>query len=90
MTCFPCQPLNPAPTSHWNRHFKDNEILSQILKDVRRLYPDISFFQRKLGKRQAMLREGKVCDIIGRAATTSMKSSDIVRNFLGSAIRPGP
>jgi len=38
-------PLNPNPTSKWNSYFKDNEILLQIDKDVRRLYPDISFFQ---------------------------------------------
>lgn len=43
-------PLNPAPTSQWNVYFKDNEILNQIFKDVRRLYPDISFFQQKIPK----------------------------------------
>ena len=43
-------PLNPAPNSQWNVYFKDNEILSQIFKDVRRLYPDISFFQQKIPK----------------------------------------
>lgn len=43
-------PLNPSPTSQWNVYFKDNEVLSQIFKDVRRLYPDISFFQQKTFK----------------------------------------
>ncbi|XP_023664113.1 TBC1 domain family member 13 isoform X2 [Paramormyrops kingsleyae] len=38
-------PLNPNPDSRWNSYFKDNEILLQIDKDVRRLCPDISFFQ---------------------------------------------
>uniref|UniRef100_A0AAQ4QHE2 Rab-GAP TBC domain-containing protein n=1 Tax=Gasterosteus aculeatus aculeatus TaxID=481459 RepID=A0AAQ4QHE2_GASAC len=39
-------PLNPNPDSRWNNYFKDNEILLQIDKDVRRLYPDMAFFQR--------------------------------------------
>lgn len=38
-------PLNPNPSSGWNSYFKDNEVLLQIDKDVRRLCPDISFFQ---------------------------------------------
>ncbi|XP_043090251.1 TBC1 domain family member 13 isoform X1 [Puntigrus tetrazona] len=39
-------PLNPNPDSQWNTYFKDNEVLLQIDKDVRRLYPDMAFFQR--------------------------------------------
>ncbi|XP_064027375.1 TBC1 domain family member 13 isoform X4 [Pogoniulus pusillus] len=39
-------PLNPSPDSRWNTYFKDNEVLLQIDKDVRRLYPDMAFFQR--------------------------------------------
>lgn len=39
-------PLNEGPDSAWNTFFNDNEILLQIDKDVRRLYPDISFFQQ--------------------------------------------
>lgn len=38
-------PLNPNPESEWNAYFKDNDVLLQIDKDVRRLCPDISFFQ---------------------------------------------
>lgn len=38
-------PLNPNPRSEWNSYFQDNEILNQIDKDVRRLCPDMSFFQ---------------------------------------------
>jgi len=37
-------PLNPNPDSQWQSFFKDNEVLLQIDKDVRRLCPDISFF----------------------------------------------
>ncbi|ROT84455.1 putative TBC1 domain family member 13-like [Penaeus vannamei] len=39
-------PLNPNPDSQWGSFFKDNEVLAQIDKDVRRLCPDIMFFQR--------------------------------------------
>ncbi|CAF4119058.1 unnamed protein product, partial [Adineta steineri] len=40
-------PLNSAPNSSWAAYFKENEILLQIDKDVRRLCPDLSFFQRQ-------------------------------------------
>lgn len=39
-------PLSDGPDSAWSTFFKDNEFLLQIDKDVRRLYPDISFFQQ--------------------------------------------
>ena len=39
-------PLNDNPDSQWGTFFKDNEILLQIDRDVRRLSPDISFFQQ--------------------------------------------
>ncbi|XP_039763274.1 TBC1 domain family member 13 [Pararge aegeria] len=38
-------PLNISPDSSWSVYFKDNEVLLQIDKDVRRLCPDINFFQ---------------------------------------------
>ncbi|CAF4578379.1 unnamed protein product, partial [Rotaria sp. Silwood2] len=40
-------PLNSAPDSSWAAYFKENEVLLQIDKDVRRLCPDLSFFQRE-------------------------------------------
>ncbi|CAF1470508.1 unnamed protein product, partial [Rotaria sordida] len=40
-------PLNSAPDSSWAIYFKENEVLLQIDKDVRRLCPDLSFFQRE-------------------------------------------
>ncbi|XP_022908310.1 TBC1 domain family member 13 [Onthophagus taurus] len=39
-------PLSCNPDSRWQTFFKDNEVLLQIDKDVRRLCPDISFFQQ--------------------------------------------
>ncbi|CAL2050842.1 unnamed protein product [Caenorhabditis brenneri] len=38
-------PLSDHPTSDWSAFFQDNKVLSQIDKDVRRLYPEIQFFQ---------------------------------------------
>jgi len=38
-------PLSIQPDSQWITFFKDNEVLLQIDRDVRRLCPDISFFQ---------------------------------------------
>ncbi|CAG4942230.1 unnamed protein product [Colias eurytheme] len=38
-------PLSISPGSSWSEYFKDNDVLLQIDKDVRRLCPDISFFQ---------------------------------------------
>lgn len=37
---------NNKESSQWNNFFKDNEILLQIDRDVRRLRPEIDFFQR--------------------------------------------
>lgn len=39
-------PLSDGPESAWITFFKDNEFILQIDKDVRRLCPDISFFQQ--------------------------------------------
>ncbi|XP_025414226.1 TBC1 domain family member 13 [Sipha flava] len=39
-------PLSEDPTSKWNTFFKDNQTLTQIDKDVRRLHPELSFFQQ--------------------------------------------
>eukprot|EP00090_Calanus_glacialis_P008736 TRINITY_DN17098_c0_g1_i1.p1 TRINITY_DN17098_c0_g1~~TRINITY_DN17098_c0_g1_i1.p1 ORF type:complete len:393 (-),score=158.68 TRINITY_DN17098_c0_g1_i1:174-1352(-) len=39
-------PLNPNPASNWLSFFKDNDVLLQIDKDVRRLCPDLTFFQQ--------------------------------------------
>lgn len=39
-------PLSLSPDSEWKNYFKDNEMLIQIDKDVRRLCPEIEFFQR--------------------------------------------
>jgi len=42
-------PLNPNPASNWQSFFRDNDVLLQIDKDVRRLCPDLTFFQQATG-----------------------------------------
>lgn len=76
------QPLSNEATSQWNTYFRDNDVLSQIIKDVRRLYPDISFFQQKVIRR--FPSRGDDCDIIGRTITTNAPSVDIVQNAFGA------
>ncbi|KRX28113.1 TBC1 domain family member 13 [Trichinella nelsoni] len=39
-------PLSAEPNSVWSQYFRDNEVLVQINKDVRRLCPEMSFFQK--------------------------------------------
>lgn len=40
-------PLASESTSEWVNFFRDNEVLIQIDRDVRRLRPEIQFFQKK-------------------------------------------
>uniref|UniRef100_A0AC35FJV0 Rab-GAP TBC domain-containing protein n=1 Tax=Panagrolaimus sp. PS1159 TaxID=55785 RepID=A0AC35FJV0_9BILA len=40
-------PLAEESTSEWKNFFRDNEVLIQIDRDVRRLRPEIEFFQKK-------------------------------------------
>ncbi|VDN39280.1 unnamed protein product [Dibothriocephalus latus] len=39
-------PLSCHPDSDWRKYFDDNEVLLQINKDCRRLYPEFDFFRR--------------------------------------------
>ncbi|CAG2115969.1 unnamed protein product, partial [Medioppia subpectinata] len=74
-------PLNTAPNSHWNRIVADNEVLSQIYKDVRRLYPDMSFFQQRIAKN--FTNKAANCDVIGRTASKAY-TIDVIRNCFGA------
>ncbi|XP_054156693.1 TBC1 domain family member 13-like [Oppia nitens] len=73
-------PLNTAPNSHWKNYFRDNEVLSQIYKDVRRLYPDISFFQQRIAK---TFTKSTACDVIGRTSSKAY-TIDVIRNCFGA------
>ncbi|CAF0740171.1 unnamed protein product [Brachionus calyciflorus] len=80
-------PLNSNPSSEWSSYFKDNEVLVQIDKDVRRLCPDLFFFQKPTefpceeiknaadAERYQSLRK--------RVATTQLKADEVCKNRLG-------
>lgn len=77
-------PLSEGPDSAWNTFFNDNEFLLQIDKDVRRLCPDISFFQQPTEY---------PCDIVvnskgerrlhQRVVPSVLKSANVERKGLG-------
>ena len=53
-------PLNLNPTSQWQSFFKDNEVLLQIDKDVRRLCPDLTFFQQATAHPNPVINAGDI------------------------------
>jgi len=68
-------PLNSAPDSSWANYFKENEVLLQIDKDVRRLCPDLSFFQRETDYPCSELihQEARFESLRKRIVSTSLK-----------------
>ncbi|TRY84225.1 hypothetical protein DNTS_026646 [Danionella cerebrum] len=78
-------PLNPSPDSRWNTYFKDNEVLLQIDKDVRRLYPDMAFFQRATDfPSQLILDPQNVYETLRRRVEqTTLKAQTVHRNRSG-------
>lgn len=59
-------PLNPNPASNWQSFFKDNEVLLQIDKDVRRLCPDLTFFQQATNYPNKLIVGDVDCGELGR------------------------
>jgi hypothetical protein len=76
-------PLNPNPTSQWQSFFKDNEVLLQIDKDVRRLCPDISFFSQPTTSPNAKVAEGKYDRLHERVQQTRLQSQSLERVGIG-------
>ncbi|XP_075434737.1 TBC1 domain family member 13 isoform X2 [Ascaphus truei] len=78
-------PLNPNPESQWNTYFKDNEVLLQIDKDVRRLYPDMSFFQRPTDYPCLLIMDpqNEFETLRKRVEQTTLKSQTVARNRSG-------
>lgn len=77
-------PLNPNPDSKWQTYFKDNEVLLQIDKDVRRLCPDISFFQQATyAPCKKILENPHLERLHKRVAYTVLKSENVTRKGLG-------
>lgn len=77
-------PLNPNPESQWQNFFKDNQVLLQIDKDVRRLCPDISFFSQATDFPNAEIAAGHE-RLHQRVQQTSLKSQNVERKGLGIA-----
>lgn len=78
-------PLSDGPDSTWSTFFKDNEtFLLQIDRDVRRLLPDISFFQEPT-KFPCEIVANSDSDIRlhSRVAPTVLSSANVERKGLG-------
>ncbi|XDB55656.1 PREDICTED: TBC1 domain family member 13 isoform X2 [Capra hircus] len=82
---FEDHPLNPNPDSRWNTYFRDNEVLLQIDKDVRRLCPDISFFQRATEYPCLLILDpqNEFETLRKRVEQTTLKSQTVARNRSG-------
>lgn len=77
-------PLNVNPDSEWSTFFKDNEVLLQIDKDVRRLYPDISFFQQPTEfPCQEIVTSNDVKRLHTRVQRRVLKCANVERKGLG-------
>ncbi|GIY76195.1 TBC1 domain family member 13 [Caerostris darwini] len=77
-------PLNPNPDGKWVAYFKDNEVLLQINKDVRRLCPDISFFQQPTDYPcQIIIGRKEVESLRDRVQQTVLRSANVTRNRSG-------
>ncbi|XP_014208110.1 TBC1 domain family member 13 [Copidosoma floridanum] len=77
-------PLNLDPDSKWQAYFKDNEVLLQIDKDVRRLCPDISFFQQGTEYPcEAIVHSNGQKRLHQRVHHTVLKSASVERKGLG-------
>ncbi|GCC34537.1 hypothetical protein chiPu_0013012 [Chiloscyllium punctatum] len=78
-------PLNPNPDSRWNTYFKDNEVLLQVDKDVRRLYPDMAFFQRPTDYPCLLIMDpqNEFETLRKRVEQTTLKSQTVAHNRSG-------
>jgi len=78
-------PLNPNPDSQWQSFFKDNDVLLQIDKDVRRLCPDINFFSQATDFPNKKIAGGQYEQLHQRVNRTVLKSQNLERKGLGIA-----
>ncbi|XP_044732800.1 TBC1 domain family member 13 [Chrysoperla carnea] len=77
-------PLNFDPESKWQTYFKDNDVLLQIDKDVRRLCPDISFFQQATDfPCLQVVNSNGIKRLHQRVQHTVLKSANVERKGLG-------
>lgn len=78
-------PLSDGPDSAWSTYFKDNEVLLQIDRDVRRLCPDISFFQQATEFPCAQITGagGEERRLHARVTPSVLNSANVERKGLG-------
>ncbi|XP_055318506.1 TBC1 domain family member 13 [Sitodiplosis mosellana] len=77
-------PLSDGPESAWSTFFKDNEFLLQIDKDVRRLCPDISFFQQATEfPCEEIVRSNGIRRLHTRVTPSTLSSANVERKGLG-------
>ncbi|KAL1456690.1 hypothetical protein WDU94_001398 [Cyamophila willieti] len=77
-------PLSVSPDSQWQTFFKDNEVLLQIDKDVRRLCPEISFFQQAAEYPcLAVVTSGGRKRLHRRVTHSTLSSANVQRRGLG-------
>lgn len=78
-------PLSDGPDSAWSTYFKDNEVLLQIDRDVRRLCPDISFFQQATDFPCAQITGagGEERRLHDRVTPSVLNSANVERKGLG-------
>lgn len=75
-------PLSSGANSEWGSYFKANETLLQIDKDVRRLCPDLFFFQRATEfPGEEMINKAQ--SLRKRVAYTQLKADEVSRNRSG-------
>ncbi|XP_065347982.1 TBC1 domain family member 13 isoform X1 [Cloeon dipterum] len=81
---FDDHPLSLNPESEWQTYFKDNDVLLQIDKDVRRLCPDISFFQQPTDYPcQDVVNSGGTKRLHRRVQHSFLNSANVERKGLG-------
>lgn len=77
-------PLNLNPTSNWQSFFRDNEVLLQIDKDVRRLCPDLTFFQQATAHPNPVIQTKLSCEkLFTRVNQAQLVSQDVSRKGVG-------
>lgn len=82
------KPLNSSADSEWSSFFKDNQVLVQIDKDVRRLCPDLFFFQKATEFpceeiMKASTDNAQYESLRKRIATIQLRADEVSKNRLG-------
>lgn len=88
-------PLNSNANSEWSSFFKDNQVLVQIDKDVRRLCPDLFFFQKPTEfpcqEIMSASSSSQYESLRKRIATIQLRADEVSKNRLGfTNFKPDP